>query len=146
MYKIKIEKIVIRTTGAFYHEFIGEKVKEIVAGAGIKTGSVTVMTTSTNGAVTVTENLECIISDYQDLMSKLADYDGAYSHAHFLPTYGRTSANAYAHLRSLLTGNQTSFPILDGKMAMGDAQDIVYFEWDGPQDRTVYVTVQGEDE
>ena len=146
MYKIKIEKIVLRTTAPSYHEFIGDKVKAIVADAGVKTGSVTVMTTSTNGAVTVTENLECIISDYQELMSKLVDYDAEYSHAHFLPTYGRTSANAYAHLRSLLSGNQTSFPILDGKMVMGDAQDIVYFEWDGPQDRTIYVTVQGEGE
>lgn len=143
MYEIKIEKFTVRTMNDTFYTFLGEQVKEIVAKSGIKTGNVNIMTISTNCGISCTENLDCIISDYLDLMEKLAAYDGEYAHAHFLPTYGRTSANAYAHLRSLLTGNQTSFPIMDGKMVLGAAQDIVFMEWDGPQDRDIYVTVQG---
>ena len=72
------------------------------------------------------------------------DDDAQYSHAHFLPTYGRTSANAYGHLRSLLTGNSCIFPIQNGSMIMGAAQEIVLMEFDGPQERTVFVDVIGE--
>ena len=55
-----------------------------------------------------------------------------------------TSANAYGHLRSLLTGNSCIFPIQNGSMIMGAAQEIVLMEFDGPQERTVFVDVIGE--
>lgn len=67
-----------------------------------------------------------------------------YSHAHFLPTYGRTSANAYGHLRSILVGNSTVISLVNGKMTMGEAQEIVFMEFDGPQARKVFVDIIGE--
>ena len=36
------------------------------------------------------------------------------------------------------------FPIVDGKMAMGEAQEIVFMEFDGPQARKVFIDVIGE--
>ena len=98
----------------------------------------------TNCGIVVTEPLECIMDDFKVLLHKLVDDDAQYSHAHFLPTYGRTSANAYGHLRSLLTGNSCIFPIQNGSMIMGAAQEIVLMEFDGPQERTVFVDVIGE--
>lgn len=124
---------------------LGETVKEIVAEAGVTTGMATIITAHTNNSIIVTEPLDCILSDLDEhLLRKLVLDDAQYSHAHFLPTYGRTSANATGHLRSILCGNHCHFPIDNGKLLLGDAQEIFLLEFDGPQARTVFITIEGE--
>ena len=61
-----------------------------------------------------------------------------------MPTYGRTSANAYGHLRSILVGNHTILSLVEGKLVMGEAQEVVFMEFDGPQARKIFVDIVGE--
>ena len=44
----------------------------------------------------------------------------------------------------MLTGNHCLFPVLEGKIVCGEAQDVYLAEFDGPQLRKVYVEVMGE--
>ena len=118
----------VMTQDEYYVEYIGDRVKELVADSGVQNGIVSVVTAHTNCAITVTEPLDCILSDLDVL----------------LPTYGRTSANAYGHLRSILVGNSTVISLVEGKMTMGEAQEIVFMEFDGPQARKIFVDVIGE--
>lgn len=141
---IKHYETVIMTKNDYHTFYMGDIVKGFIQEAGITQGIVTVVTAHTNTGVVVTEPLDCIISDLEVLLRKLVDDDGEYSHAHFLPTYGRTSANATGHLRSILTGNSCIFPIQNGRMIMGEAQEILLLEFDGPQERKVFVDVIGE--
>ena len=78
------------------------------------------------------------------MLERQAPLDAPYAHAHFLPTYGATSNNSQGHLKSVLTGNHCMFPVLDGKIVCGGAQDIYLVEFDGPQFRRVFVEVMGE--
>ena len=41
-------------------------------------------------------------------------------------------------------GNHCLFPVIDGEIVCGGAQDIYLAEFDGPQLRKVYVEVMGE--
>lgn len=141
---VKHYEFVVNTKDEYYTEYIGSIVKEKVKESGIKNGIVTVVTAHTNCGITVTEPLDCILSDLDVLLHTLVDDDGEYSHAHFLPTYGRTSANAYGHLRSILIGNHTMLSLVDGKVIMGEAQEVVFMEFDGPQARKVFVDIVGE--
>ena len=141
---VKHYETTIMTKNDYDTQYIGDIVKGFVADAGCTQGIVTVVTAHTNTGIIVTEPLSCIISDLEVLLRKLVDDDAEYSHAHFLPTYGRTSANATGHLRSILTGNSCMFPIKDGKMIMGEAQEIILLEFDGPQERKVFVDVIGD--
>lgn len=125
-------------------QYIGDQVKAFVADSGIQNGIVTVVTAHTNCAIMVTEPLDCILSDLDVLLHRLVNDDDEYSHAHFLPTYGRTSANAYGHLRSILVGNHTIVSLVNGSLCMGEAQEIVFMEFDGPQARKIFVDVIGE--
>ncbi len=128
-----------------YHTtFISDTIKGYIAESGIQNGIVSVVTAHTNCAITVTEPLDCILSDLSVLLHKLVDDDGEYAHAHFLPTYGRTSANAYGHLRSILVGNHTILSLVNGKACVGEAQEVVFMEFDGPQARKVFVDIIGE--
>lgn len=140
---VKHYETIVNTEDEYYTAYIGDIVKEFVADSGIENGIVTVVTAHTNCGITVTEPLPCILSDLNVLLHKLVDDDGDYSHAHFLPTYGRTSANAYGHLRSILVGNHTILSLVNGKVVMGEAQEVVFMEFDGPQARKIFIDVVG---
>lgn len=141
---VKHYEIVVASKDDYHVSFLGEMVKEKVKESGIKNGIVTTVTAHTNTGVVVTEPLDCIISDMNDMLHELVKDDAQYAHAHFLPTYGRTSANATGHLRSILMGNSCIFPIHKGQMMMGEAQEILLVEYDGPQARKVYIDIIGE--
>lgn len=141
---VKHYEFFVNTKDEYYTEYIGDTVKGMIAESGIQNGVVSVVTAHTNCGIIVTEPLDCILSDLDTLMHKLVDDDAEYSHAHFLPTYGRTSANAYGHLRSILVGNSTMLSLVNGKACMGEAQEIVFMEFDGPQARKIFVDIIGE--
>lgn len=141
---VKHYETVVMTKDEYYTTYIGDIVKKFVEESGVKNGIVSVVTAHTNCGIIVTEPLDCILSDLNTLLHQLVDDDAEYSHAHFLPTYGRTSANAYGHLRSILVGNNTVVSLVDGKMTMGEAQEIVFMEFDGPQTRKIFVDIIGE--
>ena len=141
---VKHFEFFVLTQDEYYTEYIGDRVKELVRESGVRNGIVSVVTAHTNCGIIVTEPLDCILSDLDTLLHRLVLDDDQYSHAHFLPTYGRTSANAYGHVRSLLVGNSTTVSLVNGSLCMGEAQEIVFMEFDGPQARKVFVDVIGE--
>ncbi|MCI8375182.1 MAG: YjbQ family protein [Lachnospiraceae bacterium] len=141
---VKHYEFFVMTQDEYDMEYIGDKVKEFAAESGIQNGIVSVVTAHTNCGIIVTEPLDCILSDLDVLLHRLVDDEDEYSHAHFLPTYGRTSANAYGHLRSILVGNSTVISLVNWKMIMGEAQEIVFMEFDGPQARKIFVDIIGE--
>ncbi|MBD0329034.1 MAG: YjbQ family protein [Thermoleophilia bacterium] len=51
--------------------------------------------------------------------------------------------NAPSHVRAVLVGPQVLVPLRDGKLALGTWQGIFFCEFDGPRNRTVYVTTLG---
>ncbi len=141
---VKHYQFSVLTDDEYSYHYIGDRVKEYVKESGVTSGISQRWSHIPSCGIVVTEPLECIMDDFKVLLHKLVDNDAEYSHAHFLPTYGRTSANAYGHLRSFLTGNSCIFPIQNGNMVMGAAQEITLMEFDGPQERTVFVDVIGE--
>lgn len=44
----------------------------------------------------------------------------------------------------MITGNSCLFPVKDGKVVCGGAQNIYLAEFDGPQRRNIYIEVLGE--
>lgn len=141
---VKHYETYVMTEDEYYTVYIGDIVKAFTAKSGVTNGIVSVVTAHTNCGIIVTEPLPCILSDLEVLLHQLVDDDAEYAHAHFLPTYGRTSANAYGHLRSILVGNSTTLSLVNGKLAMGEAQEVVFMEFDGPQSRKIFIDIIGE--
>lgn len=123
---------------------ITEEVHKIVAESGVKNGLAVVLTSHTTTGIMVNEALPCVESDISELLEKVVPLDAPYVHAHFLPDYGATGNNSQGHLKSMLMGNHCMFPVMDGKIVCGGAQEIYLVDFDGPQARTVYVEVMGE--
>ena len=123
---------------------ITDQVHEIVEKSPVKQGLVLVVTAHTTTGIIVNEGLPCVETDIGETLTRLVPLEADYAHAHFLPSYGATGNNSTGHIKSLLCGNHCVFPVTDGKIVCGSAQDIYIVELDGPQTRKVYVEVMGE--
>ena len=123
---------------------ITKDVEEAIQKSKIKNGMVTVETKHTTTGISVNEALECLESDIDVFLGKLVPEDAPYSHCHILRDYGSTGGNPTGHIKAMLTGNQCHFPLIDGKLVKGSAQDIWFCEYDGPSQRTVNVIIQGD--
>lgn len=129
-----------------YNELIiiTDKIKEAVSESDIKNGIVSVITKHTTTGITVNEALECLENDIEVFLKKLVPEDYPYSHARMLKSYGSTAGNPTGHLKAHITGNNCVFPIVDGEIVKGEAQEIYFCEFDGPAKRTVSISVIGE--
>ncbi len=123
---------------------ITKDVEKAIEKSKIKNGMVTVETKHTTTGISVNEALECLESDIDVFLGKLVPEDAPYSHCHILRDYGSTGGNPTGHIKAMLTGNHCHFPLIDGKLVKGSAQDIWFCEFDGPSQRTVNVIIQGD--
>lgn len=123
---------------------ITEEVHKLVEESGVKNGLAFVLTAHTTTGIMVNEALPSVEKDISEMLEKVVPVDAPYVHAHFLPDYGATGNNSQGHLKSMLMGNHCAFPVIDGKIVCGGAQEIYLVDFDGPQRRTVYVEIMGE--
>ena len=123
---------------------ITDDVRAFVAGSKIKNGVVFVIVAHTTAGIMVNESLPCLERDIEQKLEELVPLHHDYAHSHFLPSYGAIGGNAPGHLKSMLGGNHGVVPLIDGKMVLGMAQDIYLAEFDGVQQRTVYLEIMGE--
>ena len=123
---------------------ITDHLRQVVAESGVQNGLAAVVTMHTTTGISVNEALECLESDIGDLLGHLAPEDHPYAHARILRSYGSTAGNPTGHLKAMLTGNHCLFPVVDGQLVMGQAQDVYFYEFDGPAKRTITFTVTGE--
>lgn len=123
---------------------ITEKLKDAVAASRISNGLATVITMHTTTGIMVNEALECLESDIEDALQRLVPEDYPYAHARILSSYGSTAGNPTGHIKSMLTGNSCSFPIVNNELVMGGAQEVYFMEFDGPAKRTITITILGE--
>ena len=123
---------------------ITEYMKTAVLESGIKNGLVTMITKHTTTGITVNESLECLESDIDEFLKRLVPEDHPYSHARMLKSYGSTAGNPTGHLKAHITGNHCIFPVVNGEIVKGDAQEVYFCEFDGPAKRTVSISIVGE--
>jgi len=142
--KVKLEKLQVQTTKPFEAVNITPRVEEVVKESGIKEGLVNILSLHTSAGICVTEGLSCLEKDIFFFLDKLVPQEGDYHHARYLDSYGRLGINAHTHLKSILTGMNTFFPVQDGKMVKSGSQTIYFLEFDGPLYRTYCIQVLGE--
>ena len=90
----------------------------------------------TTAGVTINEGADPLVGeDIESALEKVVHEDWQWKH-----TEDPDGPNAPSHVRATLTGSQVLIPLRDGKLALGTYQGIYFCEYDGPRERTVYVT------
>jgi secondary thiamine-phosphate synthase enzyme len=125
----------IRTERRSHVLDITAEVRNAVAGA--QGTAVLVYVPHTTAGVTINEHADpAVARDLEAALERMVD-DG-WSWKHVEPG----EENAPTHVRASLMGPSVVVPLRDdGSLALGTWQGIFFCEFDGPRDRTVYVSV-----
>lgn len=138
----KQELLTIQTTGRGVYD-LTQRVRDIVAEAGISTGICHLFIRHTSASLMISENADpAVMHDLETFMSKqVPDGDPMFTHTQEGPD------DMSAHVRSILTQTELSVPIVNGSCGLGTWQGI--FLWEhryAAHERSVVVTAHGNQE
>ncbi|MFP8958735.1 secondary thiamine-phosphate synthase enzyme YjbQ [Natrialbaceae archaeon A-CW3] len=102
--------------------------------AGLKDGLCTVYVPHTTAGVIVNEAERRLLSDFEAALERLVPEGEEYEH-------DSIDDNADAHLRAAMLGESVTIPVVDGGLALGTWQSILFVDCDGPRTRQLRVTV-----
>ncbi|AGB39881.1 secondary thiamine-phosphate synthase enzyme YjbQ [Natronococcus occultus] len=101
--------------------------------ADLEDGLCTASVPHTTAGVIVNEREDRLLSDIEDALERLVPRGETYAH-------DAIDDNADAHLRATLLGESVTVPIVDGELALGTWQAILFVDCDGPRRRRLRVT------
>ena len=115
-------------------------VSAIVGKSRVQNGTVTVFCKGSTGAVTTIEYESGVLEDLKKAIEKIAPSNIPYAHDQ---RWG--DGNGFSHVRAALLGASLTMPILQGSLALGTWQQIVFIDFDNRgRKRNIVVQVMGE--
>jgi len=107
------------------------------AASGDLTGAsaVLVYVPHTTAGVTINEHADpAVARDFEKALERIVSSDWPWEHIE------EGEENAPTHIRAAFMGPDVLVPVRDGALALGTWQGIFFCEFDGPRERSVYVT------
>ena len=90
----------------------------------------------TTAGVTINEHADpAVARDFEAALDRIVSEDWPWEHVE------EGEENAPTHIRAAFMGPDVLVPVRDGELALGTWQGIFFCEFDGPRERSVYVTV-----
>lgn len=122
------------------------KIEAIIADTEIKNGQVIVFSRHTTTALAINEYEVRLLEDLKNHFHKLAPPTAKYLHndLHLRDVPPDEPINAHSHLIAMMLNNSETIPLVDGQLALGTWQSVLFFELDGPRRRSVLVQITGE--
>jgi secondary thiamine-phosphate synthase enzyme len=128
------ETLRVRTNSNVEIVNINSQVNSTVEKSKVKDGSITVFTPHTTTAITVNENESGLVKDLADSLLDIVPKGKGYRH-------DGLDGNAHSHILASIIGCSVTIPIINGRIALGTWQSILFIELDGPRNRNVVVQV-----
>jgi secondary thiamine-phosphate synthase enzyme len=108
--------------------------------SGVRDGLVSLFTPSSTSGLTTIEFEDGALEDLRLAFQRLAPAEMDYRH-----NLRWGDGNGHAHVRAALLGPSLSVPVVDGRLALGTWQQIVFIDFDNrPRRRTVLIQILGE--
>jgi secondary thiamine-phosphate synthase enzyme len=132
-----MREIRLRTTRRSHVVDVTASVRDAVAGAS--GSAVLVYVPHTTAGVTVNEHADpAVARDLEAALERMVDDGWPWEHVE------PGEENAPTHVRAALMGPSVVIPLReDGSLALGTWQGVFFCEFDGPRERTLYVSVLG---
>jgi secondary thiamine-phosphate synthase enzyme len=134
-FKVVNKTINFTTRGEIDFVDLSERIQEEVALSGVKNGLAHIFAPHATGILILTENDAALLDDIKEFLEDLVPRKKAYQHP----------SNAHSHLRSILLPPDKTLPIVDGTVAFGTWQSLLFVETDVyPRKRTLIIQILGE--
>lgn len=114
---------------------ITSRVRDAVV--GVSGSAVLVYVPHTTAGVTINEHADpAVARDFESALERIVPANWPWQHVE------EGEENAPTHIRAAFMGPSVLIPLRDdGELALGTWQGVFFCEFDGPRDRSVYVTV-----
>lgn len=132
--KIVNKVLKLSTRGEIDFIDLSDEVQYIASDSGIKNGIVHVFAPHATGVLILTENDPALLEDIRAFLEELVPKRGNYQHP----------SNAHSHLRSMVLPPDKTLPLIEGRVAYGTWQSLMYVETDvHRRERKIIVQVMG---
>lgn len=119
-----------------------DEIKSFVEVTGIKDGYVQVSSLHTTAGILMNEWQDALLADVKTMIEQIVPRETYYKHND--PQYSDCDRqNADSHLRNVVVGHSLSVPIAEGKPVLGTWQSVILAEFDGPNQRKVFMQIFG---
>jgi secondary thiamine-phosphate synthase enzyme len=136
------ERLEISTSGHQDMHNLTEAVAAVVERSGIATGLVHVHNVGSTGAIGTIEFEPGLQQDLPEMLDRLMPPSTDYGHEQRWH-----DGNGHSHLQATTLGPNITVPVGDGAPILGTWQQIFHLECDiKPRERTIVVTVRGDDD
>ncbi|MEQ8960766.1 MAG: secondary thiamine-phosphate synthase enzyme YjbQ [Coleofasciculus sp. C2-GNP5-27] len=121
--------------------------EKLLATTFIYNGQILIFSRHTTTALAINENEQRLLEDIKVYLRKLAPESDRYLHndLHLRDVPDDEPMNAHSHLMAMTLSTSEVIPIVDGKLALGTWQSVLFFDLDGPRKRTLFVQIAGEE-
>ncbi len=137
---VQTRQIEFSTQGSADILLITEQVARQVADSGLRNGTVTLFTPSATSAVTTIEWEPGAVADFRRLLDEIAGPERVYQH-----NVNQGDGNGHAHVRAALLGPSLTIPLVEGRLALGRWQEIIFADFDNrPRQRRLVLQLVGE--
>jgi secondary thiamine-phosphate synthase enzyme len=121
---------------------LSDDIREFVEATGVTDGYVQVSSLHTTAGLIVNEWQDALLTDVKNLSESIVPRDTYYKHND--PEFSDCDRhNADSHLRIVVLGHSASVPIEKGELVLGRWQSVILTEFDGPNQRKVFMQVFG---
>lgn len=141
-YKVASTTLIFSTSERVEIKTITREIAGFVEQTPIRDGVVQISSLHTTAGLALNETQEALLADMVTMFEQVMPRGVYYKHNDPLHS-DCDRKNADAHLRALVVGHSISIPIVDGKMKLGTWQNILFTEFDGPNNRKVHIQVMG---
>ncbi|MCF7804597.1 MAG: secondary thiamine-phosphate synthase enzyme YjbQ [Candidatus Marinimicrobia bacterium] len=119
---------------------ISDDVQRLVRKNDISQGQVTVFCPGSTGGITTIEHEPGLLQDIPEVWEQIAPAEKTYHHNE---TWH--DGNGHSHIRAAMTKPDLTVPIIDGELALGTWQQIVFIDFDVPaRERKLIVQIIGK--
>ncbi len=116
---------------------ITDRVDTVIGRSKVKNGLVTVFCPGSTGAVTTIEYESGVLKDLQMAIEKIVPSNIAYEHDR---RWG--DGNGFSHVRAALMKPSLTIPLVQGRLALGTWQQIVFIDFDNrKREREIIIQV-----
>lgn len=118
---------------------ITEHIKMFLEESKIKDGIIVISSLNTTSAVFINDDEEGLIRDTRELLEQLVPSykDREYYH-------NKIEKDAIAHLKRNLLGRSVTISVTEGRMDLGNWEQILYADFDGKRKKKICIKMMGE--
>ena len=142
MVKVYSKTILIKTSDRTELVNLTDEIRRMFEATGVVDGYIQVSSLHTTAGLFINEWQDALLVDIKSMLEQIVPRENYYKHND--PEHSDCDRhNADSHLRNVVLGHSLSVPVAEGKLVLGQGQSVILAEFDGPNERKVFIQVFG---